>query len=118
MKPVYEPSIVFECKYELDSLASFLSLGNQYFNHSGDLSFVKGKWLDALDMVFVVLDEQALSTFDEDGTLQSPTYTFQRNTNVGVSSLLLTISLYLIKSLTSRKDRNFIIERTREPSWP
>jgi len=83
---VPEPAVVFECKYEIDSLANFLSLGNQYFAHTGDYSFVKDKWLDALDMVLVVLQEQALSTFADDGFLHSPGYTFQRQTNVGVSN--------------------------------
>lgn len=32
--PIYEQSFVFECKYELDSLAHFLSLSNQFHNHT------------------------------------------------------------------------------------
>ena len=62
--PAYEPSQVFECKYELDSLAAFLSLSNQFYNHTGSTSFLTTRWYKALDSLLKVLDEQSKSTFD------------------------------------------------------
>src|SRR5690242_4229201 len=60
--PEYEASFVFECKYELDSLAHFLSLSNQFHNHTGSTAFINARWLQALDTVLTVLDEQSQPT--------------------------------------------------------
>ncbi|KAK6434926.1 hypothetical protein LTR95_008889 [Oleoguttula sp. CCFEE 5521] len=88
--PAYEPSQVFECKYELDSLAHFLSLANQYFNHTGSTSFITSRWLHAVNSLLEVLDEQSRSTFDsETGEFVQQTYRFQRNTNTGTETLSL-----------------------------
>lgn len=87
--PAYDPAAVFECKYELDSLASFLSLGNQYYAATGDTSFVSAQWLSALDNVMTVIAEQSVSTFAWDGSTQDLTYTFQRQTNIGTETLNL-----------------------------
>lgn len=81
--------MVFECKYEIDSLASFLSLSNQYFNHTGDTSFVGAKWLAALDNVLALVEEQQASTFSPTGTVQRQIYTFQRKTTLGTETLNL-----------------------------
>jgi meiotically up-regulated gene 157 (Mug157) protein len=88
--PAYEPSTVFECKYELDSLAAFLSLTNQFFNHTGSTAFMTPRWLLAVDSLIQVLDEQSRSTFDEKtGQFVRQTYRFQRNTNTGTETLNL-----------------------------
>ncbi|RPB04276.1 hypothetical protein L873DRAFT_1667279 [Choiromyces venosus 120613-1] len=87
--PVYDNTVVFECKYEIDSLASFLSLGNQYYNHTGDLSFVGEKWLSAVDNVMALIEEQQVSTFSNSGSVQSQVYTFQRKTTLGTETLNL-----------------------------
>ncbi|KAK6356264.1 hypothetical protein TWF718_000634 [Orbilia javanica] len=88
--PSYDFKAVFECKYEIDSLANFFSLANQYYAHTGDLSFVTERFLSAVDSVFTVLAEQAQGTFSSIGSLQFPGYTFQRNTNVGTETLSLS----------------------------
>ncbi|KAK9461194.1 uncharacterized protein V1516DRAFT_343505 [Lipomyces oligophaga] len=91
VNPPYDPALVFECKYELDSLASFLDLANKYYASSGDASFVNQDpfFVEALLNVIAVLDEQSLTTYDSDGRDLKSRYTFQRQTNVGTETLAL-----------------------------
>ena len=89
--PVYESSFVFECKYELDSLAAFLSLGNTFYNHSKSLDFLTARWYLALDTLLAVLDQQSKSTFDPvTGRYEKNVYTFSRQTNQGTETLPLS----------------------------
>lgn len=89
--PAYEPSFVFECKYELDSLAHFLALGNTFYNHTGSLDFLTPRWYKALDTVLGVLDQQSQSTFDpETGRFERNAYTFSRQTTQGTETLPLS----------------------------
>ncbi|OCK80148.1 glycoside hydrolase family 125 protein [Lepidopterella palustris CBS 459.81] len=88
--PVYEPSFVFECKYELDSLAHFLALGNQFYNHTGSTDFLTPRWYLALETVIDILKRQEKPTFnDETGQFERNEYTFQRRTNTGTETLNL-----------------------------
>ncbi|EGX95769.1 DUF1237 domain protein [Cordyceps militaris CM01] len=87
--PAYEPSAVFECKYELDSLAHFLKLGNDFYEHTGSTEFVTNRWLLAVAAVLGVLREQSQPTFDNDGKYVRNRYTFQRTTNTGTETLNL-----------------------------
>jgi len=88
--PDYEQSFVFECKYELDSLAHFLSLSNQFHNHTDSTEFINARWLLALDTLLNVLREQSKPTFDETtGVYQGNEYTWQRQTNIGTETLSL-----------------------------
>ncbi|KAF2121548.1 hypothetical protein BDV96DRAFT_484028 [Lophiotrema nucula] len=88
--PTYEPSFVFECKYELDSLAHFLSLANQFYNHSGSTEFITPRWLLALDTLLETLAEQSKPTFDEDtNAYRRSAYTFKRRTDTGTETLNL-----------------------------
>ncbi|KAJ4379838.1 hypothetical protein N0V86_005022 [Didymella sp. IMI 355093] len=89
--PEYEASFVFECKYELDSLAHFLSLSNQFYDHTGSTAFINARWLQALDTLLSVLEEQSESTFDDKtGTYSRNVYTFQRRTEIGTETLALS----------------------------
>ncbi|KAI1426567.1 hypothetical protein F5Y12DRAFT_270463 [Xylaria sp. FL1777] len=88
--PVYDPSFVFECKYELDSLAHFLALGNDFNEHSGSTEFLTARWYQALKTLLTVLEEQAQPTFDsETGRFRRNHYTFSRVTNIGTETLNL-----------------------------
>jgi len=88
--PAYEPSSVFECKYELDSLAHFLALANDFYEHTKSKKFMNSRWKLALDTLLRVLDQQSQSTFDPDtGRYRRNEYTFQRNTNTGTETLNL-----------------------------
>jgi meiotically up-regulated gene 157 (Mug157) protein len=89
--PAYEPSFVFECKYELDSLAHFLSLGNTFHNYTGSLEYLTPRWYKALDTLLTVLDQQSQSTFDETtGRFMKNSYTFSRRTDQGTETLPLS----------------------------
>ncbi|RCI09034.1 hypothetical protein L249_4937 [Ophiocordyceps polyrhachis-furcata BCC 54312] len=86
--PVYEPSAVFECKYELDSLAHFLALANDFYHHTASTKFANQRWLLAIETVLDVLTKQSRPTFDpETGAYVRNDYTFQRTTNVGTETL-------------------------------
>ncbi|KYK61989.1 DUF1237 domain protein [Drechmeria coniospora] len=88
--PMYEPSSVFECKYELDSLAHFLALANDFYEHTGSTTFLNDRWFLALAGLVEVLEQQSRPTFDPESGRQSRNhYTFQRWTNTGTETLNL-----------------------------
>ncbi|KAK4193827.1 hypothetical protein QBC35DRAFT_480362 [Podospora australis] len=88
--PIYEPNFVFECKYELDSLAHFLALGNEFHKQTGSTKFLNDRWYSALQSLLRVLESQSQSTFDEETARYIPNeYTFQRRTNTGTETLNL-----------------------------
>ncbi|KAL9614992.1 MAG: hypothetical protein Q9167_000523 [Letrouitia subvulpina] len=88
--PAYEPSRVFECKYELDSLAHFLALGNKFHKSTGSKDFLHPRWYAAVETVIGVLDEQSKPTFDLDsGRYRRNEYSFQRRTVSGTETLNL-----------------------------
>ncbi|KAI0482011.1 hypothetical protein GGR56DRAFT_618121 [Xylariaceae sp. FL0804] len=88
--PAYEPSAVFECKYELDSLAHFLALANDFNDHTGSTDFMTDRWFLALETVLTVLEQQSMPTFDpETGRFHRNEYTFSRSTTTGTETLNL-----------------------------
>ena len=88
--PAYEPSVVFECKYELDSLANFLSLGNQYYLSTKSTAFLTTRWFRALDTLLRVLDAQSKPTFNPTThAYERNEYTFSRPTRAGTETLNL-----------------------------
>ncbi|PKS05863.1 hypothetical protein jhhlp_007692 [Lomentospora prolificans] len=88
--PMYEPNFVFECKYELDSLAHFLALANSFYEHTGSTEFVNPRWLTALERLLEVLEQQSQPTFDPlTGRHLRNEYTFQRRTDLGTETLNL-----------------------------
>ena len=90
MHPAYEPSAVFECKYELDSLGHFLALANDFHEHTGSTAFVNKRWLLALDTLLQVLKQQSQPTFDpETGRFLQNEYTFQRKHESSTETLSL-----------------------------
>ncbi|KAL2856910.1 hypothetical protein BJX68DRAFT_193366 [Aspergillus pseudodeflectus] len=87
--PAYEPSTVFECKYELDSLANFLALATDFHSNTGSTDFLTTRWLIALDTLLQVLDAQSRPTFNGEGQYITNQYTFQRTTTLGTETLNL-----------------------------
>ena len=89
--PAYESSRVFECKYELDSLAHFLALGNQFYQKTGYHTFLNARWYLAMDTILEVLKEQAKPTFDPTTSrFERNEYQFRRVTNRGTETLALS----------------------------
>ncbi|KAG6005900.1 hypothetical protein E4U21_007534 [Claviceps maximensis] len=88
--PIYEPNAVFECKYELDSLAHFLALANDFYEHTGSTDFITDRWMSAVETLLYVLEQQSRSTFDpKTHIFIKNEYTFQRGTNTGTETLNL-----------------------------
>ncbi len=88
--PVYEPGVVFECKYELDSLAHFLALANEFHRRTANTDFLNPRWYKAVDRLLAVLEAQSRPTFDPaTGDYQRNEYTFQRHTTTGTETLNL-----------------------------
>lgn len=88
--PAYEPTAVFECKYELDSLGHFLTLANNFHEATGSLDFVNARFLLAIETLLEVLQQQSMPTFDPDtGHFLRNMYTFKRQTWTGTETLNL-----------------------------
>lgn len=89
--PVYEPTRVFECKYELDSLAHFLKMGTEFHKNTNSKAFLTPRWYKAIDTVLEVLDQQAKPTFNSTtGKYLGNEYTFRRTTKLGTETLSLS----------------------------
>ncbi|AET38645.1 glycoside hydrolase family 125 protein Ecym_3142 [Eremothecium cymbalariae DBVPG len=94
---------VLECKYEIDSLASFLTLSRQYYQNAPEedmFDFVTDDWLLAVKRLFQIVDREADSTFFPDGGLHEFMYKFKRQTNIGTETLPLDGSGNPMKSGT------------------
>ncbi|KAI4730179.1 hypothetical protein E4T49_02063 [Aureobasidium sp. EXF-10728] len=87
--PTYDNSSVFECKYELDSLAAFLQISSDYYNATGDITFfAKHHWVEAINNVFRIFESLlSASTYDADGRVQKSDYTFTRVSNRATETL-------------------------------
>ena len=64
----YDQSKTFECKWELDSLASFLQLSSDYYNATGDIGpFQKYKWIDTVEVILHAVEAMRTGTYTPDG---------------------------------------------------
>ncbi|EDU43251.1 hypothetical protein PtrSN002B_002264 [Pyrenophora tritici-repentis] len=82
--PKFSNLTVFECKYELDSLAAFLQISADYYNATGDFEFFgKFKWVQAVEAVLKVANDMMQPTYGSDGEVLKSPYTFERGTNRG-----------------------------------
>ncbi|KAB5580576.1 hypothetical protein GE09DRAFT_1213018 [Coniochaeta sp. 2T2.1] len=86
--PSYDPQLVFDCKWELDSLASFLQISTAYYQATGDLAFFgKYSWLSAVKAAVTAAGAMRLGTYDQDGMVLPSAWTFTGWTNRGSETL-------------------------------
>lgn len=82
VRPKYDPEIVFECKYELDSLAAFLQLSWDYYEESKNEDFFRQfGWVDAVRKVIKVARTMQNGTYAADGSPVKQTYKWLRNSD-------------------------------------
>lgn len=97
VSPPVDHNVVFECKYELDSLASFLTLSNDYYEEIKDdkeevddtFSGNDGAWYRAIAKLTRVLEDQSQPTYNEHGNILKTRYSFKRHTDLGTETLNL-----------------------------
>lgn len=78
VRPSYDKSVVFEAKYELDSLASFLYLSKYYYESTQDLSMTKNpNWIKAVNTTIQTFRKLQAGTIE---VLGREPYTFTRPT--------------------------------------
>lgn len=86
--PSYANKTVYECKYELDSLAAFLEISTDYYTATKDLTFFsKFNWVSAIQAVLNTAQSMKISTYAANGSVNSLPYTFQRLTTTAEDTL-------------------------------
>lgn len=79
--PAYSNASVFECKYELDSLAAFLEVSTNYYDGTGDVDFFgKFQWTAAVQAILSVARAMQTPTYSSDGQVLDSPYKFTRQT--------------------------------------
>ena len=67
-KQGYDQRKTFDCKWELDSLASFLQISSDYYNATGDIGpFEKYQWEDTVDVILEAAEAMRTATYTRDG---------------------------------------------------
>ncbi|OLN85419.1 Meiotically up-regulated gene 157 protein 3 [Colletotrichum chlorophyti] len=86
--PPYDPVKVFDCKWELDSLASFLKMSVAYAEKTGDWKFFgKYNWIDAVEAAVDAAGAMRLGTYSPEGKVEKSAWTFTGWTNRGSETL-------------------------------
>lgn len=68
-KQGYDQAKTFDCKWELDSLASFLQISSDYYNATGDIGpFAKYQWVDTIEVILKAAEAMRTATYTPDGT--------------------------------------------------
>lgn len=89
---VFYPSVsnetIFECKYELDSLAAFLEISTNYFEATNDTAFFQNfNWVEAITTVMTTTQELLLGTYTTNGSVNASPYTWQRTATTATETL-------------------------------
>ena len=86
--PSYSNTTVFECKYELDSLAAFLEVSTDYYTGTNDIAFFsKYNWISAVQAVLNTAQSMTIPTYAADDHVNTLPYTFQRLTTTASDTL-------------------------------
>ncbi|CAG8977900.1 hypothetical protein HYALB_00001777 [Hymenoscyphus albidus] len=87
-QPPYDPELVFDCKWELDSLASFLQISTAYYERTKDIKFFqKYNWIKAVKSAVDAAGAMRLGTYAENGKVEKSAWTFTGWTNRGSETL-------------------------------
>lgn len=64
----YDQKKTFDCKWELDSLASFLQISSDYYNATGDIGpFEKYQWMDTVEVILAAAEAMRAATYTPNG---------------------------------------------------
>lgn len=88
--PSPDEALVYECKYELDSIAAFLQLSADYHSGTGDSVFFgrSTAWVDAVKAALDATDALRGGLLNADGSVGLPVYLFQRFTSSATETLM------------------------------
>ena len=86
--PPYSNQSVFECKYELDSLAAFLEVSTNYYNATNDIDFFSQfQWVETIQTILTTVNNLTSGTYNESGYVLDQPYTFQRTATLATETL-------------------------------
>jgi uncharacterized protein len=86
--PPISNATVFECKYELDSLAAFLEISTNYYQATGDVAFfAKFEWVRAVEIILETTEALLVGTYASNGSVNAVPYTWMRTTTSGTETL-------------------------------
>lgn len=68
---------VWECKYEIDTLSSFLGMASDYYENTQDLSFANDAWIKAAKIVLQTYKDQQKGSVSSNGSAEAPKYMFK-----------------------------------------
>lgn len=64
----YDQKTTFDCKWELDSLASFLQISSDYYNATRDIGpFEKYRWMDTVGVILSAAEAMRTATYAPNG---------------------------------------------------
>ncbi|KAK0128850.1 hypothetical protein ONS95_000798 [Cadophora gregata] len=79
--PPASTQTVFECKYELDSLAAFLEISTDYYEATNDIEFFKNfQWVAAVNTIISTTEALLIGTYASNGSVNASPYTWLRDT--------------------------------------
>ncbi len=86
--PPVANTTVFECKYELDSLAAFLEISTNYYQVTGDIEFFgKFNWVGAVQKIIDTTEALLVGTYANNGSVNEVPYTWMRTTTSATETL-------------------------------
>jgi uncharacterized protein len=86
--PPVSNTTVFECKYELDSLAAFLEISTNYYEATGDAAFFrKFSWVSAVSQILEIAEALLVGTYANNGSVNVVPYTWMRTTTSATETL-------------------------------